>query len=61
MERCGKCKQFTRTKENNKDLCGAWEQPTTADRQACQFTFRRILAFFKTKKVQNCSKPNAKA
>ncbi len=37
MERCGKCKQFTRTRENAKDLCGAWEQPTSADRQACQF------------------------
>ncbi|WP_427980937.1 hypothetical protein [Agarivorans sp.] len=37
MERCGRCQQFTRTRENTKDLCGAWEQPTSADRQACQF------------------------
>ncbi|WP_188407516.1 hypothetical protein [Agarivorans gilvus] len=37
MERCGRCLQFTRTRENAKDLCGAWEQPTSADRQACQF------------------------
>jgi hypothetical protein len=37
MERCGKCAQFSRTRESNKDLCGAWEQPTSANRQACQF------------------------
>ena len=37
MERCGKCKQFTRTKENERDLCSAWYQPTSADRQACEF------------------------
>ncbi|MCG6242095.1 hypothetical protein K6U55_08615, partial [Vibrio diabolicus] len=44
-----KCKQFTRTKENNKDLCGAWEQPTTADRQACQFYIPKNLSFFQNK------------
>ena len=37
MERCGQCRQFTRTRENQKDLCGAWEQPTSAAREACGF------------------------
>ncbi|MGR5322858.1 hypothetical protein ACP3VW_02955 [Vibrio sp. DNB22_17_1] len=37
MDRCGQCKQFTRTRENEKDLCGAWDQPTLATRQACEF------------------------
>jgi len=37
MNKCGQCRQFTRTPENQKDLCGAWEQPTTATRDACEF------------------------
>ncbi|MCW8834623.1 MAG: hypothetical protein OQK09_00610 [Colwellia sp.] len=37
MNRCGKCQQFTRTSDNVKDTCGAWDQPTTATRQACEF------------------------
>jgi len=37
MSRCGKCQQFTRTSENQKDLCGAWDQPTMATREACEF------------------------
>ncbi len=37
MQRCGQCRQFTRTPENQKDLCGSWEQPTTATREACGF------------------------
>ncbi|QSX33546.1 hypothetical protein JYB87_17850 [Shewanella avicenniae] len=37
MQRCGKCRHFTRTKDNSKDLCGAWEMPTQATRVACQF------------------------
>jgi len=37
MSRCGKCQQFTRTPENQKDICGAWEQPTAATRQACEY------------------------
>uniref|UniRef100_UPI0035C7941F hypothetical protein n=1 Tax=Vibrio vulnificus TaxID=672 RepID=UPI0035C7941F len=35
METCGKCRHFCRAKENVKDLCGAWEQPTFAKRAAC--------------------------
>ncbi|MFB9137609.1 hypothetical protein ACFSJQ_21355 [Vibrio olivae] len=35
--RCGQCRQFTRTANNQKDLCGAWEQPTLATRAACCF------------------------
>ncbi len=37
METCGKCRHFCRAKENVKDLCGAWEQPTFAKREACGF------------------------
>ncbi len=37
MSKCGQCRQFSRTPENEKDLCGAWEQPTTATRVACEF------------------------
>ncbi len=37
MNRCGQCRQFERTAENKKDLCGAWEQPTLATREACDF------------------------
>ncbi|MDP7591304.1 MAG: hypothetical protein QF552_01130 [Litorilituus sp.] len=37
MSRCGKCQQFTRTPENQRDICGAWQQPTTATRQACEY------------------------
>lgn len=46
MERCGQCKQFTRTRENAKDLYGAWDQPTTADRQACDFYIPKNLKLF---------------
>ncbi|ANS86780.1 hypothetical protein VSVS12_03071 [Vibrio scophthalmi] len=37
MFKCGQCRQFTRTRDNRKDLCGAWEQPTLATRQACDY------------------------
>ena len=37
MDKCGQCRQFTRTPDNQKDLCGAWEQPTIATRVACEF------------------------
>ncbi|HAS6347251.1 hypothetical protein LZU85_10185 [Vibrio sp. IRLE0018] len=37
MDTCGKCRHFCRAKENVKDLCGAWEQPTFAKREACGF------------------------
>jgi len=37
MNRCGKCQQFTRAPENQKDICGAWDQPTIATREACEF------------------------
>ncbi|GAL13726.1 hypothetical protein JCM19233_4731 [Vibrio astriarenae] len=33
--RCGQCRHFTRTRDNQKDLCGAWDQPTVADRVVC--------------------------
>ncbi len=46
MERCGQCKQFTRTKENKKDLCEAWDQPTLATRQACHFFIPKNLSIF---------------
>ncbi len=37
MNKCGQCRQFTRTRENQRDWCGAWEQPTVATRDACDF------------------------
>jgi len=37
MSRCGKCQQFIRTPENLKDICGAWNQPTIATREAGEF------------------------
>lgn len=37
MEKCGQCRQFIRTKKKAKDMCGAWEQPTRAGRDACDF------------------------
>lgn len=48
MERCGQCRQFKRTAENAKDLCGAWEMPTVATRDACNF--------FMAKKVSRSTK-----
>ncbi len=32
---------FRKAKNNLKDLCGAWEQPTTATREACGFFMLR--------------------
>lgn len=46
MDRCGQCKQFTRTRKNEKDLCGAWDQPTLATRQACEFFIPKNLNIF---------------
>ncbi len=37
MEKCGQCRQFIKNKGNLSDLCGAWSQPTEANRQACEF------------------------
>ncbi len=37
MNKCGQCRQFTRTRKNQRDLCGAWQQPTVALRNACDF------------------------
>ena len=41
INRCGKCQQFTRTPENQKDICGAWDQPTLATREACEYFFAK--------------------
>ncbi|ELF5327034.1 hypothetical protein RNH93_003407 [Vibrio cholerae] len=41
MFRCGQCRHFERAKNNLKDLCGAWEKPTTATREACGFFMLR--------------------
>lgn len=37
MNKCGQCRQFTRTPNNARDICGAWEQPTSATRIACDY------------------------
>ncbi|EGU44349.1 hypothetical protein VII00023_22709 [Vibrio ichthyoenteri ATCC 700023] len=37
MFKCGQCRQFSRARDNLKDLCEAWQQPTLATRAACEF------------------------
>ncbi len=37
LERCAQCRQFTRTLNAGKDMCGAWQQPTLATKIACEF------------------------
>ncbi|GAK86383.1 hypothetical protein JCM19238_3973 [Vibrio ponticus] len=37
MFKCGQCRQFTRARDNEKDLCAAWQQPTLATREACGY------------------------
>ena len=49
MNKCGQCRQFVRTKNNQKDICGAWQQPTKANRAACDY-------FMVSKNVRNFSK-----
>ena len=39
MSKCGQCKQFIKNPENQKALCGAWNQPSTATSSACNFFF----------------------
>jgi hypothetical protein len=34
---CGNCKQFERQSGQTYDLCGAWGNPTHADRVNCDF------------------------
>jgi hypothetical protein len=34
---CGNCKQFERQSGQTYDLCGAWGNPTHADRASCDF------------------------
>ncbi|WP_196584158.1 hypothetical protein [Aliivibrio fischeri] len=46
--KCGQCRQFTRTPNNLKDLCGAWDQPTMANRVACDFFMLKSLKESKT-------------
>ncbi len=52
MFKCGQCRQFTRTPNNLKDLCGAWQQPTTATRAACD-AFVPKKPLFDPKKYAN--------
>ncbi|NLS13033.1 hypothetical protein HGP28_09045 [Vibrio sp. SM6] len=49
MNRCGQCRQFTRMPNQVKDLCGAWQQPTLADRAACEL----FLAKSASKRLNN--------
>lgn len=48
---CGKCQQFTRTSENFKDICGAWDQPTVAKRVACDFLSLKDLKELQQSKI----------
>ncbi|GLO63307.1 hypothetical protein MACH09_38150 [Vibrio sp. MACH09] len=34
---CGNCRQFIRSSGKPVDVCGAWGNPTTANRVACDF------------------------
>jgi hypothetical protein len=36
-KQCGNCRQFIRTQGKPVDVCGAWGNPTTASRDACDF------------------------
>ncbi|MGL6260061.1 hypothetical protein [Vibrio sp. WXL210] len=59
MERCGQCRQFTRTRENQKDLCGAWEQPTVANRPACGFYLPKKRSVLSEKNSSDCCQSSA--
>jgi len=49
MFRCGQYQHFERAKNNLKDLCGAWDQPTIATREDCGFfTLRKLVRDPKT-------------
>ncbi|MBE4108833.1 hypothetical protein HJ114_05400 [Vibrio parahaemolyticus] len=37
--KCGQCRQFTRVKSSDQDICGAWGHPTCATRIACEFFY----------------------
>ncbi|MFC1233835.1 hypothetical protein [Vibrio sp. F74] len=39
---CGNCRQFLRSTGKPVDLCGAWGNPTTADRAACDFWMKLV-------------------
>ncbi|WED29976.1 hypothetical protein L3V77_19235 [Vibrio sp. DW001] len=39
---CGNCRQFLRSTGKPVDLCGAWGNPTTADRAACHFWMKLV-------------------
>ncbi|AUL97787.1 hypothetical protein ACCH70_002217 [Vibrio vulnificus] len=56
METCGKCRHFCRAKENVKDLCGAWEQPTFAKREACGFFMPKAHFHTQTNALQDNKK-----
>ncbi|MDF2153407.1 hypothetical protein [Vibrio sp. CAU 1672] len=54
--KCGQCRQFTRVKGSPVDMCGAWEQPTTATRQACEFFMPTIAAKQKVPPITSAKK-----
>lgn len=43
-KKCGQCRQFMRDKASSKDLCGAWEQPTSATQLAYDFFMPTVPA-----------------
>ncbi len=49
MFKCGQCRQFTRARDNEKDLCGACQQPTLATRDACDYFSSKKPLFDPTK------------
>ncbi|SMS02664.1 hypothetical protein VIM7927_03999 [Vibrio mangrovi] len=53
MYRCGQCRHFERAENHLKDLCGAWEQPTVATREACGFFIPKKPLRSDKSKVEN--------
>ncbi len=51
--KCGQCRQFTRNKASNKDICGAWGQPTIATRLACEFFMPTVSAKKRASTITN--------
>ncbi|GAL31315.1 hypothetical protein J4N45_21240 [Vibrio sp. SCSIO 43140] len=43
---CGTCRQFQRKRDNEKDLCTAWGNPTSMKREGCQFWMPKSGALF---------------
>ncbi|SNX48245.1 hypothetical protein VTH8203_01863 [Vibrio thalassae] len=50
---CGTCRQFSRAKSQQKNLCNAWGNPTTMTRVACEFWMPKSMPIFQYPKEAN--------